>query len=123
MNHKQCKYSGNLFIPTRNNQRFENNKARSNYHNRKYRKLYSEVNKINKLLFQNYKILFKLIGYREYMEVEKKILSKLRYDFSLVTGIEEEDGIKSFLLFNYKLTFITNEIILIEKKYENNRPI
>lgn len=120
---KQCKYSGNWFIPKRNNQRFENNKARCNYHNKKYRKLYAEVSKINKLLFLNYKILHKLIGYREYMEVEKKILSKLRYDFSLVTGIEEEDGIKSFLLYNYKLTYITNEIILIEKKYENIRPI
>lgn len=123
MNQKQCKYSGNLFIPKRNNQRFENNKARSNFHNKKYRKLYAEVSKINKLLFLNYKILHKLIGYREYMEVEKKILSKLRYDFSLSTGIEEEDGIKSFLLYNYKLTFITHQIILIEKKYENIRPI
>ncbi len=123
MNQKQCKYSGNWFTQKRNNQRFENNKARSNYHNRKYRKLYAEVNKINRLLFLNYKILYKLIGYREYMEVEKKILYKLKYDFSLVTGIEEEDGIKSFLLYNYKLTYITNEIILIEKKYENNRPI
>lgn len=123
MTTKQCKYSGNWFTQKRNNQRFENNKARSNYHNRKYRKLYAEVNKINRLLFLNYKILYKLIGYREYMEVEKKILYKLKYDFSLVTGIEEEDGIKSFLLYNYKLTYITNEIILIEKKYENNRPI
>ncbi|MBP9848496.1 MAG: hypothetical protein KBC58_03580 [Flavobacterium sp.] len=120
---KQCKYSGNLFFPTRNNQRFENNKARSNYHNQKYRKLYAEVNEINKLLFLNYKILFKLIGYRDYIEIEKKILAKLRYDFSLSTGIEEEDGIKSFSLYNFKLTFITIQIILIEKKYENNRPI
>jgi hypothetical protein len=123
MNQKQCKYSGNWFFPTRNNQRFENNKARSNFHNQKYRKLYTEVNKINRLLFLNYKILFKLIGYRDYIEIEKKILYKLRYDFSLVTGIEDEDGIKSFLLYNYKLTFITTQIILIEKKYENNRPI
>ena len=118
---KQCKYSGNWFIPKRNNQRFENNKARSNYHNQKYRKLYAEINKINKLLFLNYKILYKLIGFRDYMEVEKKILSKLRYDFSLATGLEEEDGIKSFLLYNYKLTFITNEKILIENIHENKR--
>jgi hypothetical protein len=121
MNHKQCKYSGNWFIPKRNNQSFENNKARSNYHNKKYRKLYAEVNKINRLLFLNYKILFKLIGYRDYIEVEKKFLARLRYDFSLATGIEEEDGIKSFLLYNYKLTFITNEKILIENRHENNR--
>ncbi|WP_445717314.1 hypothetical protein [Flavobacterium sp.] len=120
---KQCRYSGNWFKPKRNNQRFENNKARSNYHNQKYRKLYAEVNKISRSLFFNYKVLHKLIGYRDYIEIEKKILSKLRYDFSLVTGIEEEDGIKSFLLFNFKLTFITNEKILIEKKYENIRPI
>ena len=121
MNHKQCKYLGNWFIPKRNNQSFENNKARSNYHNKKYRKLYAEVNKINRLLFLNYKILFKLIGYRDYIEVEKKFLARLRYDFSLATGIEEEDGIKSFLLYNYKLTFITNEKILIENRHENNR--
>jgi hypothetical protein len=120
---KQCKYTGNWFFPKRNNQRFENNKARSNFHNKKYRKMYAEVNEINRLLFVNYKLLLRLIGFRDFMEVEKKILSRLRYDFSLVTGIEEEDGIKSFLLYNYKLTFITNEIILIEKKYENNRPI
>jgi hypothetical protein len=85
--------------------------------------MYAEVNEINRLLFVNYKLLLRLIGFRDFMEVEKKILSRLRYDFSLVTGIEEEDGIKSFLVYNYKLTFITNEIILIEKKYENNRPI
>ena len=120
---KQCKYTGNWFFPKRNNQRFENNKARSNFHNKKYRKMYAEVNEINRLLFVNYKLLLRLIGFRDFMEVEKKILSRLRYDFSLVTGIEEEDGIKSFLVYNYKLTFITNEIILIEKKYENNRPI
>ena len=118
---KQCRYSGNWFKPKRNNQRFENNKARSNFHNKKYRKLYAEVNKINKLLFLNYKILFKLIGYRNYIEVEKKFLAKLRYDFSLATGLEEEDGIKSFLLYNYKLTFITNEKILIENIHENKR--
>jgi hypothetical protein len=123
MNQKQCRHSGNWFFPKRNNQRFENNKARSNFHNKKYRKMYAEVNEINRLLFVNYKLLLRLIGFRDFMEVEKKILSRLRYDFSLVTGIEEEDGIKSFLLYNYKLTFITNEIILIEKKYENNRPI
>lgn len=120
---KQCKYTGNWFFPKRNNQRFENNKARSNFHNKKYRKMYAEVNEINRLLFVNYKLLLRLVGFRDFMEVEKKILSRLRYDFSLVTGIEEEDGIKSFLLYNYKLTFITNEKILIEKKYENNRPI
>ena len=118
---KQCKYSGNWFFPTRNNQRFENNKARSSYHNKKYRKLYRDVSKINRFLFLNYQVLFKLIGYRDYMEVEKKILSKLRYDFSLTTGIEEEDGIKSFLLYDFKLTFITPEKILIEKKNENKR--
>uniref|UniRef100_UPI0040471DF9 hypothetical protein n=1 Tax=Flavobacterium sp. TaxID=239 RepID=UPI0040471DF9 len=106
---KQCRYSGNWFKPKRNNQRFENNKARSNYHNQKYRKLYAEVNKISRSLFFNYKVLHKLIGYRDYIEIEKKILSKLRYDFSLVTGIEEEDGIKSFLLFNFKLTYITKK--------------
>ena len=121
MNQKQCKYSGNWFTQKRNNQRFENNKARSNYHNQKYRKLYAEINKINKLLFLNYKILYKLIGFRDYMEVEKKILYKLKYDFSLVTGIEEEEGIKSFMLYNYKLTFINNEKILIENRYENKR--
>jgi hypothetical protein len=121
MNHRQCKYSANLFIPTRNNQRFENNKARSKYHNQKYRELYSEINKINKLLFLNYKILFKLIGYRDFIEVEKKFLARLRYDFSLATGIEEEEGIKSFMLYNYKLTFINNEKILIENRYENKR--
>lgn len=120
---KRCKFSGNFFIPKRNNQRFENNKARSNYHNKKYRMLYAEVNKINRLLFLNYKILFKLIGYRDYIEVEKKFLAKLRYDFSLATGLEEEDGIKSFLHYNFKLTFITNEKILIENIHENNRPI
>jgi hypothetical protein len=119
---RQCKYSGNWFSPTRHNQRFENSKARSNYHNKKYRKLYDEINKINRLLFVNYKILFKLIGYRDYIEVEKKFLARLRYDFSLATGLEEAEGIKSFLLYDFKLTFITNEKILIEKKYENNRP-
>jgi hypothetical protein len=118
---KQCKYSGNWFKQKRTNQRFENNKARSNYHNRKYRKLYAEVNKINRLMLNNYKLLFKLIGHRDFMEVEKKLLSRLRYDFAICTGIEEEDGIKSFLLYNYKLTFINNQIILIEKRYENNR--
>jgi hypothetical protein len=115
MSLKQCRYTGNWFMPKRNNQRFENNKARSNYHNKKYRMLYAEVNKINRLLFLNYKILFKLIGYRDYIEVEKKILAKLRYDYSLSTGVEEEDGIRSFLLYNFKLTYITNEKILIQK--------
>lgn len=112
---KQCKYSGNWFTQKRDNQKFENNKARCNYHNKKYRKLYAEVNKTNRLLFVNYKVLFKLIGYRDFIEVDKKILSRLRYDFSLATGLEEEDGVRSFLLYNFKLTYITNEKILIQK--------
>jgi len=119
---KQCKYTGNWFTPKRNNQKFENNKSRCNYHNKKYRMLYEEVNKINRLMFNNYKLLGKLIGYRDFMEVEKKILSRLRYDFSLSTGIEEDEGIRSFLLYNYKLTFITNEKILI-KRHEDKRPV
>jgi hypothetical protein len=118
---KQCKFSGNWFKPSRKNQKFENNKARSNFHNWKYKKKYAEVNKINRLMFINYQILFKLIGFRDYMEIEKKVLSKLNYDFSLTTGIEEIDGIKSFLLYNYRLTFINHDKILIQRRYENNR--
>lgn len=115
---KQCKYSGNWFYPNRSNQRFENNKARSNYHNLKYRKWYSEINKINRLLFNNYKLLIKLVGYRDFIKIERNILSRLRYDFSLTTGIGEQDGVKYFLIYDIKLTFITNEIILIER-HEN----
>lgn len=115
---KQCKFTKNWFESNRNNKRFEDSKARSNYHNLKYRKLYSEVNKINRLLFSNYKLLIKLVGYRDFIKIERNILSRLRYDFSLTTGIGEQDGLKYFLLYDIKLTFITNETILIER-YEN----
>jgi hypothetical protein len=70
---KRCKATGNLFYPRRENQKFENNKARCNFYNKKYRKMYSEIIKTNKLMFVNYKILSKLIGYRNYMEIEKKM--------------------------------------------------
>ena len=112
---KRCKATGNLFYPRRENQKFENNKARCNFYNKKYRKMYSEIIKTNKLMFVNYKILNKLIGFRNYIEIEKKILNRLHYNFSLTTGIEDEDGLKSFLLYNFKLTFITTEKISIEK--------
>jgi len=120
MNIKQCKESGNWFTPKRNNQRFENNKARSKWHNRKYRKMYAYVNKTNGLLFKNYKILIQLIGLTDYLEIEKIILKKLRYDFSLCTGIIEKNGLKSFSLYDIQLTFITNDKILIER-YEDKR--
>lgn len=112
---KKCKATGNFFYSRRENQKFENNKARCNYHNKKYREKYSEIIKTNRLMFVNYKILNKLIGFREFIEIEKKILNKLRYNFSLTTGIVDDDGLKSFLLYNFKLTFITSEIIHIEK--------
>lgn len=122
MKQKKCVYSGNWFIPKRNNQKFENNKARSNFHNKKYRKLYAEVNKINKLLFKNYKLLSKVVGYREYVEIEKKLLKKLRFDFSLCTGIYEDERIKSFMLYDFHLSFLDNEKILIER-YDYKRLI
>lgn len=48
---RKCLYSGNLFIPTRPNQLFENTKARTNYHNSYYRsvdKIIKETNEKEK---------------------------------------------------------------------------
>jgi hypothetical protein len=48
---RKCLYSGNLFVPTRPNQLFENTKARTDYHNSYYRsvdKIIKETNEKEK---------------------------------------------------------------------------
>lgn len=115
---RKCLFTGQLFYPKKNNQKFIDNKARSNYHNQKYRSIYMELYETNKSLFRNYKILSQLIRLSGFIEIEKKVLKKLRYNFSLCTGIDEEDGLKSFSLYDIRLIYLNDYKILI-KRYEN----
>ena len=62
---RKCLYSGEEFIPKRNNQVFASKKNRSNYHNEINNKLRNELKSANNQLLKNYKICIDLLGKKE----------------------------------------------------------
>jgi hypothetical protein len=86
---RKCLFSGETFIPKRNNQVFASTKNRINYHNKKNNKLRNELKSINNQLFTNYKICMALLGRNNSVEVHREYLLGRGYDFRYFTNLED----------------------------------
>lgn len=114
---RKCLYSGEEFIPKRNNQVFANRKNRANYHNEVNNKLRNELKQTNNQLLKNYKICIDLLGRKKIVYVHREFLKGKGFDFKFFTNIMQSD-INSFIAYAiYDISFekINEEKYLISK--------
>lgn len=114
---RKCLYSGEEFIPKRNNQVFASKKNRSNYHNEINNKLRNELKFANNQLLKNYKICIDLLGKKRIITVHKEFLKGKGFDFKFFTNIAESNS-KSVIAYTiYNITFekLDNENYIICK--------
>ena len=109
---RKCLYSGEEFLPKRNNQVFASKKNRINYHNAINNKLRNELKSINNQLIINYKICKELLGIDKTRLVHKEFLRGKGFDFSFFTNIAENSKKTAYVHAVYEFGF--------EKTDDNN---
>lgn len=109
---RKCLYSGEEFIPKRNNQVFANRKNRSNYHNENNNKLRNELKSINNQLILNYKICIDLLNNKDSINVHREFLKGKGFDFKIFTNLTGNNNKTAFTYAIYDTS--------IEKINENN---
>lgn len=89
--------------------------CRSNYHNRVNRELTDIMNKVNKILRANWKILEKLFG-EGTSYVPKKQLERVGFDFDFFTQSVQSEGKTYFYVYEFHYRFINGGIVEIKVK-------
>ena len=89
---RKCLYSGEEFLPKRNNQVFASKKNRINYHNNISNKLRNDLKSTNNQLMLNYKICKELFENKKNVNVHKEFLKGKGFDFSFFTNIVENSN-------------------------------
>ncbi len=109
---RKCLYSGEEFIPKRNNQVFASKNNRINYHNSLSNKLRNELKLTNNQLLLNYKISKNLLKEDKSIVVHKEYLKGKGFNFSYFTNLTQSkiDNTHAYSVFD----------ISFEKKDENN---
>lgn len=95
---RKCVYSGEEFIPKRNNQVFASTKNRINYHNKKNNKLRNELKLTNNQLMLNYRISKDLLANKETVTVHKEFLRGKGFNFKYFTNFGKSKN-SSFLMY------------------------
>jgi hypothetical protein len=104
---RKCLYSGEEFIPKRNNQVFANSKNKADYHNEKANALREKRAVIDKKININHKLLLKLLKNDNSIEIDEKILEGKGFFFNVFNHIVNYEGryangIYEFLFFKEK---------------------
>jgi hypothetical protein len=86
---RKCLYSGEEFIPKRNNQVFASRVNRISYHNEINNKLRNELKKTNNQLLLNYKISKNLLKEEPRIVVHKEFLKGKGFDFRYFTNLTQ----------------------------------
>ena len=80
-----CRYDGKEIPNWRRNKLYCNDVCKFKYHNEKREVLDEDMKHIHNILSDNYEILKTLIGEKESVEVEYKILTEMKFDFQFNT--------------------------------------
>ncbi len=107
-----CPYSGEEFIPRRNNQVFASKNNRINYHNNKNNILRNELNPTKKQLLLNHKICINLLEGKESITIHREFLKGKGFNFSYFTNITKSKIKNDFAYQIFDISF--------EKNDENN---
>lgn len=109
---RKCLYSGEEFVPKRNNQVFASKKNRTNYHNKINNKFRNDLKLINNQLLLNYKICKDLLAKKAEVTIHREFLRGKGFNFMYFTSFRRKKD-TSFLVYAlYDITF--------EKIDENN---
>lgn len=102
---RKCLYSGEEFLPKRNNQVFASKKNRINYHNNKSNKLRNVLKSTNNQLILNYKICKELLGINKTTLIHKEFLKGKGFNFSFFTNIVENSKKTAYTYAVYEFAF------------------
>lgn len=109
---RKCLYSGEEFVPRRNNQVFASKSNRMSYHNKINNKFRNDLKLINNQLLLNYKICKDLLTKKNEVTIHREFLRGKGFNFMYFTSFKRKKD-TSFLVYAlYDITF--------EKIDENN---
>ncbi|MEQ3662215.1 MAG: hypothetical protein ABNG96_05940 [Flavobacterium sp.] len=84
---RTCLYSGEEFIPKRNNQVFASRYNRISFHNQINNKLRNELKLTNNQLMVNYKIGIELLSKEKSITIHREFLKGKGFDFRYFTNL------------------------------------
>lgn len=84
---RTCLYSGEEFIPKRNNQVFATKYNRISFHNQINNKLRNELKQTNNQLMVNYKIGIELLSKEKKITIHREFLKGKGFDFRYFTNL------------------------------------
>lgn len=114
MNQRKDPYTGEVFVPKRNNQHFATRKNQVAYNNAKARKIRKIHSDIDVQLKKNWQVLDDLLGLDEKITKSKDFLLGSGYDFRLFNSYQNHFGKAYYGVYNYgirKVNETTYEIV------------
>ena len=109
-----------LFIKSRNNQRFSCAENRIAFHNKKANAERKKMRVCNRPLFVNYKILSEIMNGISRKSFHKEFLLGKGFSFAVFTGYSEFEGKSHPTIYNYILIPKENDFLLVINKNEVN---
>ena len=100
---KNDPYTGEEFLPKRENQRFSNSANRIKYHNEIANELRKETSQINYPLNKNHKLLRKLMSNKREAEFSFDYLDGYGINFNILNHITKINGISHPSIFEFTL--------------------
>lgn len=98
---RKCPYSGELFKPKRNNQKYASKQNRLAFHNKRYRQNRMPQEYINRKLYINHSIISEIIGDNNEIEVNNDYIKALGYNFIYVTHLYSHNNQTYMGLYNF----------------------
>ncbi len=107
--------TGEKFVPSRINQRFQTPKNRVLYYNKKAKKIRLLKSNYDRPLHKNYMILLELLDGKEEVVFSKDYLLGKGYSFGVYTHIENYKGKSCYAIYDFLLiTLPTGDIKFIK---------
>ena len=102
---RTCSYSGESFIPTRQNQIFASKENRILYHNQINNQLRKRLSIINKQLLLNFRILIDILDGDYERKVHKEFLLGKGFSFSIFTHLSISKVSKNYCYSVYEVSY------------------
>jgi hypothetical protein len=102
---RKCLYSGEEFVPRRNNQVFASKKNRTNYHNKINNMLRNNLKKTNNQLLLNYKVCIDLLAKKESVTIHREFLRGKGFDYSYFTNFSRNKNSNTLIYVLYDISF------------------
>ena len=102
---RTCCYSGDSFIPTRQNQIFASKENRILFHNKINNQLRKRLSFINKQLLLNFRILIDVLDGENERTVHKQFLMGKGFSFSVFTHLSKSKFSTNYCYSVYEVTY------------------